>query len=81
MHILHLSFLFKQDYGYVSNKGLQFQMVGPTRSSPNVFGSSSSGELPLTTTHDAVRGIHRHSNKGVTPDPTDAAAYHPAAEP
>jgi hypothetical protein len=46
MHILHLSFLSKQDYGYVSNKGLHFQMVGPMCSSPNNFGASGSGELP-----------------------------------
>ena len=46
MHILHLSFLSKQDYDYVSNKSSPFQMVGPTRSSPNGFGTSGSGELP-----------------------------------
>jgi hypothetical protein len=46
MHILHLSFLSTHDYGYVSNKGSHFQMVGPTRSSPNGFGASGSGELP-----------------------------------
>jgi hypothetical protein len=48
MHILHLSFLSKQDYSYVSNKGSHFQMVGLTRSSPNPnnFGASGSSELP-----------------------------------
>jgi hypothetical protein len=46
MHNLHLSFLSKQDYGYVSDKGSYFQMVGPTRSSPNDFGASGSGDLP-----------------------------------
>jgi hypothetical protein len=35
-----LVFLSKQDYEYVSNKSSQFQMVGPTRSSPNGFGAS-----------------------------------------
>jgi hypothetical protein len=34
-------------YDYVSNKGSHFQMVGPTRSSPNGFGASGSGDLPL----------------------------------
>jgi hypothetical protein len=46
MHNLHLSFLSKQDYGYVSDKGSYFQMVGPTHSSPNGFGASGSGDLP-----------------------------------
>jgi hypothetical protein len=46
MHILHLSFLSKQDYGYVSNKGSHFQMVGLTCSSPNGFEASGSGDLP-----------------------------------
>jgi hypothetical protein len=47
IHILHLSFLSKQDYDYVSNKGSHFHRVGPTRSSPNGFGASGSGHLPL----------------------------------
>jgi hypothetical protein len=46
MHNLHLSFLSKQDYGYVSDKGSDFQMVHPTRSSLNGFGASGSGDLP-----------------------------------
>jgi hypothetical protein len=46
MHILHLSFLSKKDYDYVSDKGSHFQMVGPTRASPNGFGASGSGDLP-----------------------------------
>jgi hypothetical protein len=46
MHILHLSFLSKQDYGYVSNEGSHFQMVGPIHSSPNGFGALGSSDLP-----------------------------------
>jgi hypothetical protein len=43
---LTLVILSKQDYGYVSNKGSHFQMVGPTRNSPNDFGALGNGELP-----------------------------------
>jgi hypothetical protein len=46
MRILHLSFPYKQDYGYVPNKGSHFQIVGPTHSSPNSFGALGSGDLP-----------------------------------
>jgi hypothetical protein len=46
MHILHLSFLSKQDYDYVPNKSSNFQMVEPKHSSSNSFGAPGSGELP-----------------------------------
>jgi hypothetical protein len=46
MHMLHLLFLSKQGYEYVSNKSSHFQMVGPTRSSHNGFGASGSGDQP-----------------------------------
>jgi hypothetical protein len=83
MHLLHFSFLSKQDYGYVSNKGSHFHMVGPTHRFPNSFGASGSGYLPpsTATAHDTVGGIHGHPDRGVALDPADAATDRPAAEP
>jgi hypothetical protein len=46
MHILHLSILSRQDYGYVSNKASHFQIVEQTRISPNGFRALGSGDLP-----------------------------------
>jgi hypothetical protein len=36
--------------------------------------------LTTATAPEAVRGIHGHSDRGVVPDPTDAATYRPTAE-
>jgi hypothetical protein len=79
MHILHLSFLSEQNYGYGSNKGSHFQMVGPTRSSPNGFGASGSGDLPPPPMMPSEAFMATQTE--VAPDPTDAAADSPAAEP
>jgi hypothetical protein len=57
-------------------------MVGPTRSSPNGFGATGSSDLPPPPpAHDTVGGLHGHSNRGATPNPTDVAADRSADEP
>jgi hypothetical protein len=45
VHILLVN-LCEQAYEYVFNKNSTFQMVGSTRSTPNGFDASSSGDLP-----------------------------------
>jgi hypothetical protein len=37
MHVLHLSFPSKQDYGYVSNKGSHFRWWDPRAALPTVL--------------------------------------------
>jgi hypothetical protein len=37
MHVLHLSFLSQQDYGYVSNKGSHFRWWDPRIALPTVL--------------------------------------------
>jgi hypothetical protein len=46
MHILLVNF-FEQAYECMFNENSNFQMVGPTRSTPNGFGASGSGDPPL----------------------------------
>jgi hypothetical protein len=46
MHILLVN-LCEQAYEYVVNENSTFQMVGSTRSTPNGFDASGSGDLPL----------------------------------
>jgi hypothetical protein len=52
VHILLVNFC-EQAYEYVFNENFNFQMVGPTCSSPNGFGASGSGDLlpppPMTS--------------------------------
>jgi hypothetical protein len=45
VHILLVN-LCEQAYEYVFNENSTFQMVGSTRSTPNVFDTSGSGDLP-----------------------------------
>jgi hypothetical protein len=45
VHILFIN-LCEQAYGYVFNENSTFQMVGSTRSTPNNFDVSGSGDLP-----------------------------------
>jgi hypothetical protein len=45
MHILLVN-LCEQAYEYVFNENSIFQMVEPTRGTPNGFGASGSGDLP-----------------------------------
>jgi hypothetical protein len=45
MHILLVKF-YEQTYEYVFDENSIFQMVGLTRSTPNGFGASGSGDLP-----------------------------------
>jgi hypothetical protein len=45
VHILLVN-LFKQAYEYVFNENSTFQMVGPTRNTPNGFDTSGNGDLP-----------------------------------
>jgi hypothetical protein len=45
VHILLVN-LCEQAYEYVFNENSIFQMVGPTRSTPNGFGVWGSGDLP-----------------------------------
>jgi hypothetical protein len=45
MHILLVKF-YEKTYEYVFNENSIFQMVGLTRSTPNGFGASGSGDLP-----------------------------------
>jgi hypothetical protein len=45
VHILLVN-LCEQDYEYVFNENSTFQMVGSTRSTPNGFNASGSGDLP-----------------------------------
>jgi hypothetical protein len=60
---------------------LTFQMVGTTRSSPNGFGASGSGDLPPPPPMNTDGGLHGHPNRGAAPDPADVAADRPADEP
>jgi hypothetical protein len=48
MHVLHLSFLSKEDYGYVSNKGSHFRWWDPCKALSTVL------ERP------ALVNYHRH---------------------
>jgi hypothetical protein len=45
VHILLVNF-YEQAYKYGFNENSNFQMVGPTRSTPNGFGASDSGDPP-----------------------------------
>jgi hypothetical protein len=45
VHILLVN-LYEQAYGYVFKESSNFQMVGPTRNTPNGFDASGNGDLP-----------------------------------
>jgi hypothetical protein len=52
-------------FGYVSNKGSHFRWWEPRAALPT--GSER------TSAHDAVGGLHGHTNRGVAPDLAGAA--------
>jgi hypothetical protein len=75
MHILLVN-LCEQAYEYVFNENLTFQMVGSTRSTPNGFDTSSSGDLPLPPPMTPVETFLA-TQTSVAPDFTDATENRP----
>jgi hypothetical protein len=69
--------LCEQAHEYVFNENSTFQMVRSTRSTPNNFDASGSGDLPPPPPMTPVETFHGHPNRSVVPDSADVAADGP----